>query len=168
VTARETASNVPSLRRISAQTVKNRLHENGLRTHQTSFGAVLRRRHRLARVRWYNRVRVWFSDESKFMLKTRDGCTRVYRRLNARFARNCVLEVDNLGGGSMMMWGAIYYARKTQLVHIPGNLNAARYRDEVLTPHMLPAITSVGKFFSTTTLGSTQLVLLLTFLSTRA
>jgi hypothetical protein len=30
--------------------------------------------------------------------------------------------------------------RKTQLVHIHGNLSAARYRDEVLTPHMLPAM----------------------------
>jgi hypothetical protein len=49
-----------------------------------------------------------------------------------RFARNCVLEVDNFGGGSVMMWGAISYARKTQLVHIAGNLSAARYRDEVL------------------------------------
>jgi hypothetical protein len=54
--------------------------------------------------------RGWFSDESRFMLKIRDGCTRVYRRRNARFARNYVLEVDNLGGGSVMMWGAISYA----------------------------------------------------------
>ena len=30
VTAKETASNVPGLRRISAQTVRNRLRENGL------------------------------------------------------------------------------------------------------------------------------------------
>jgi len=74
------------------------------------------------------------------MLQTRDGCTRVYRRRNERFARNCVLEVDNFGGGSVMMWGAISYARKTQLVHIPGNLSAAPYRDEVLTPHMLLAM----------------------------
>jgi hypothetical protein len=29
------------------------------------------------------------------------------------------------------MWGAISYARKTQLVHITDNLSAARYRDEV-------------------------------------
>ena len=34
----------------------------------------------------------------------------------------------------------ISYARKTQLEHIPGNLSAARYRDEVLTPHMLPTM----------------------------
>ena len=30
--------------------------------------------------------------------------------------------------------------RKTQLVHIHGKLSAARYRDEILTPHMLPAM----------------------------
>ena len=29
---------------------------------------------------------------------------------------------------------------RRKLVHIQGNLNAARYRDEVLTPHMLPAM----------------------------
>jgi nitrous oxidase accessory protein NosD len=65
----------------------------------------------------YNRIRgwdlqnwrrVWFNDESRFMLQPRDGCIRVYRRRNARFARNCVLEVDNFGGGSVMMWGAYY------------------------------------------------------------
>ena len=44
-----------------------------------------------------------FSDESRFMLQTRNGCTRVYRRQNERFARNCVLEVDNFGEGSVMM-----------------------------------------------------------------
>ena len=46
-----------------------------------------------------------------------------------------------------MMWGAIFYTGKTQLVHIPGNLNAARYRDEVLTPHMLPAVNLRRKVF---------------------
>ena len=39
-----------------------------------------------------------------------------------------------------MMWGAISYARKLQLVHIPGNLKATRYRDELLTTHMLPSM----------------------------
>ena len=74
------------------------------------------------------------------MLQKRNGSTRVYRRQNERIARNCVLQGDNFVGGSVMMWGAISYARKTQLVHIPGNLSAARYIDEVLTPHMLPAM----------------------------
>jgi hypothetical protein len=171
--ARETASNVPVLRRISAQTVRNRLRENNLRARRPYFGAVLRRRHRLARIRWCNRVegwdlqnlrRVWFSDESRFMLQKRNGRTCVYRRRNDRFARKCVLEVDNFGGESVMIWGAISYARKTQLVHIPGNLSAARYRDEVLTPHILPAMNLRRRIFNTTTLGRTHLVLLLTLM----
>jgi hypothetical protein len=81
------------------------------------------------------------------MLQKRDGRTRVYRRRNERFARNCVLEVDNCGGESVMIWGAISYARKTQLVHIPGNLSAARYRDEVLRPLMLPEMNLRGDVF---------------------
>ena len=59
VTARETASNVPGLRRISTQTVRNRLRENGLRARRPYFGTALRCRHRLARIRWCNRVRGW-------------------------------------------------------------------------------------------------------------
>jgi hypothetical protein len=149
VTARETTSNVPGLPWISAQSVRKRLGENGLRVRRPYLGAVLRRRHRLARVRWCNRVRVWdlqnwrqvwFSDESRFMLQKIDGCTRVYKRRNERFRKE------------LRPWGRQFRRRKcddvgchilrlkTHLVHIPGNLIAARYRDEFLTPHMLPAM----------------------------
>ena len=114
-------------------TVRNHLRENGsvVRTRRPYFGAVLRRRHRLARVRWCNRGkgwdlqnwrRVWFSDESRFMLQTRYGRTHVYRRQNERFTRNYVLEVDNFGGGSVMMWGAISYAEKLNWCTSTGTL----------------------------------------------
>ena len=121
MTARETASNVPGPRRISTQTVRNHLRENDIRARSPYFGAGLRRRHRLARIRWCNRVRswdllswrrVWFSEESRFMLQKRDGGARFYKRWNDRLARNCVLEVVNVGEGSVMMWGAISYAAK--------------------------------------------------------
>jgi hypothetical protein len=46
------------------------------------------------------------------MLQKRDGRTGVYRRRNERLAKNCVLEVDNIVGGRVMMWGAISYAEK--------------------------------------------------------
>ena len=149
VAATVTPNRIPGLRRISAQTIRNRLRAHGLRARRPYFGATLRDRHRQARVRWCNTVRVWnlqnwrrvwFSDESRFHLEKRDGRIRVYRRRNERFAQNCVVEVDNFGGGSVMMWAAISYARNTQLVHIPGNLNAVRYRDEILRPHLLPAM----------------------------
>jgi hypothetical protein len=38
------------------------------------------------------------------MLHKRDDQARVYRRQNERFAKNCVLEVENFGGGSVMLW----------------------------------------------------------------
>ena len=46
-----------------------------------------------------------------------------------------------------MVWGAISYARKTQLVSIQGNLNGARYRDDILQPQLLPAIDLRGDIF---------------------
>ena len=48
-------------------------------------------------------------------MQTRDGRTCVYRCRNERFASNCILEVDNFGGGSVMMWGAISYRTPEKL-----------------------------------------------------
>jgi hypothetical protein len=73
------------------------------------------------------------------MLQKKNGCTRVYRRQNERFARNCVLEVNNFSGGSVMMWGAISYAEKLNWCTSTATLEQLD-TDEVLTPHMLPAM----------------------------
>ena len=111
VTASQTASGIPGLRRISAQTVRNHLREHGIRARLPYFGAVLNRHHRRARVRLCNTVRildlanwrrVWFSDESRFMLERQDGRVGVNRGRNERFAPNCIVEVDNWGEGSVM------------------------------------------------------------------
>ena len=45
------------------------------------------------------------------------------------------------------MWGAISYARKTQLVPIQGNVSAARFRDEITQPHLLPDIDVRAEIF---------------------
>ena len=71
------ASQMPDLRSLSAQTVRNRLREGGLRACRPVFGPVLLPHHGRSRVRWYNNVNiwtlqqwklVWFSDESRFLL----------------------------------------------------------------------------------------------------
>ena len=72
--ARETTSDAPGLRRISAQTVRNRLREGGLSTRGPYFGAVLRRRNRLARFRWCNRVSGWDLQTGSAM--NQDLCCR--------------------------------------------------------------------------------------------
>ena len=50
------------------------------------------------------------------------------------------LHIRHKYGGSVMVWWAISYARKSQLVPIQRILNAARHRDEILQPHQLSAI----------------------------
>lgn len=136
--------------------MRNRLLEVGLRARRPYFGPILGRQHRRARVGWCNTVRnwtlrnwkrIWFSDESRFMLQHRDGRVRVYRRKNERFANNCVIEVDRFGGGSVMMWGAISYNQRTPLVLVSGNLTAQKYRDEILQPHLLPVISTQREVF---------------------
>ncbi|XP_046573290.1 uncharacterized protein LOC124281311 [Haliotis rubra] len=57
---------------------------------------------------------------------------RIYRRRNERYARQCVREVDRHGGEGVMMWAGISVNDRTELVHVQGNLNAVRYRDEIL------------------------------------
>ena len=62
----------------------------------------------------------------------------VYRRRNERYVDCCVIERDRFGGGSVMVWGGIAYGRRTQLHIIRGHLNAIRYRDEILSLHLVP------------------------------
>ena len=75
--------------------------------------------------------------ESRFLLQKRDGRICVYRHRNERFFSFCVEELDSFGGGSVMMWAAISKDRKTDLVHVSGNLTAVRYRDDILQPHLM-------------------------------
>ena len=110
------------------------------------FGAVLTPLHRRERVRWCNRLRgwtirnwrrIWFSDESRFMLQKRDGRIRVYRRRNERFSSSCVQEVDIFGGGGVMMWAAISNDRKKIPSVYPGQCNGCKVqrRYSPTSPH---------------------------------
>jgi hypothetical protein len=123
-------------------------------------GTVLTPLHRRERGLWCNRLRgwtfrnwwrIWFSDESGA------AYIRVYRRRNERFSSSCVQEVDSFSGGSVMMWAAISNDHRTDLVHVPRNLIAVRYRDEILQPHFIHVIDRQS-YSNRKTLGHTQLV----------
>ena len=83
-------------------------------------------------------ARVLLTDESRFNLSVTDGRIRVFRRRGERFADNCLLERDRFGVGSVMVWGGIMGGRKTDLIVIPGILNAQRYITEVFGPVVIP------------------------------
>ncbi len=47
-------------------------------------------------------------------------------------------------GGGVMVWGGITGGRKTRLIAIRGNMNAARYINEILTAEVIPFLQRNG------------------------
>lgn len=134
-------------RPISDQTVRNRLREHGLNARRPKVGIKLTARHRAVRRGWARRharftraqwANVLFTDESRFTVSGHDGRGRVYRRRGERFAECCVQQRDRQRRASVMVWGGISFHNKTQLVVVNGNLNAARYQQEILRQHVIP------------------------------
>ena len=77
--------------------------------------------------------RVVFSDEKKFNLEGPDGFRYYWHDLREEPA---TLSKRHSGGGSLMVWGAISYGGKTELVTLRGKIDSRRYQD-TLADHLL-------------------------------
>ena len=133
--------------RISAQTLRNRLAECGIKCMRPYHGQVLTRRHRHERMNWVRQRQRWtrhqwnsilFTDELRLCLQRIDQHFRVYWCWKERFSDSCIREVNRFGGGSVMVWGSISFNSRTQLIIINGNLTGQHYRDEILAPVVVP------------------------------
>ncbi|GFX65365.1 transposable element Tc1 transposase [Trichonephila clavipes] len=78
-----------------------------------------------------------FSDESRFNLWHHDGRIRVMRYAGERHIPECNIERHNRRTPGVMVWGAIAYHGRSQLLRIVGNLNSSRYINEVLQPQAI-------------------------------
>ncbi len=87
--------------RISDQTVRNRLHENGLNSRRPGGGPILTREHRRARLDFAQgnqhwQLRHWrailFTDESRFHVSTCDRRVRVWSRAGEWYADSDIVE----------------------------------------------------------------------------
>ncbi|KAL7880179.1 hypothetical protein SRHO_G00024330 [Serrasalmus rhombeus] len=109
---------------VSAQTVRNRLHEDGMRARHPQMGVVLTAQHRAGRL--------------AFAREHQDWQIRHWRP---------VLFTDE-SSGSVMVWGGISLEGRTALhVLARGSLTAIRYRDEILRPLVRPYAGAVGPGF---------------------
>ena len=152
-TAVTTSQTIPGLRRIHPNTVRNRLRQYGIRPRRPAIRPILTHRHRVNRLRWcrnhVRQPRIWwrnvvFTDETRFNISHSDGRQRVYRRLGERYARNCIVERNRFGGGSVMIWGGITARHRTHLVVVQGNLTGVGYRDQILRPVVIPFLQRHG------------------------
>ena len=143
-------------RNVTAQTVRNHLHQSGLHARRPVIDVQLTHNHRRLRLQWTGTHQRWnmaqwrtvlFSDESRFSLDFADRRRRVWRRRNERYVRCCITEHDRYGGGSVMVWGAVSWNHKSNLVVIDGNLNAQRYVNEILRPNVLPLVRRYNLIF---------------------
>ncbi|GFU89637.1 transposable element Tc1 transposase [Trichonephila clavipes] len=79
-----------------------------------------------------------FSDESRFNLWHHDGRIRVRRYAGERHIPECIIERHSRRTPGVMIWGAIEYHGRSQLLRIVDNLNSTRYINEVLQPQDIP------------------------------
>ena len=142
---------------VSDQTVRNRLHDAGMRARRPAIRIPLSVNHRRARREWCQEHLAWdeedwesvlFTDESKFCLDFTDGRRRVWRRKGERYYDATIEEHDRYGGGSVMVWGGISLSGRTDLhVFRRGGVTAAVYRDDILHPLVRPYAGAVGENF---------------------
>ncbi|KAI3353929.1 hypothetical protein L3Q82_005130 [Scortum barcoo] len=113
---------------VSAQTVRNRLHEGGMRARRPQVGVVLTAQHRAGRLAFAREHQDWqihhwrpvlFTDDSRFTLSTCDRRDRVWRRRGERSAACNILQHDRFGSN----------------------------RDEILRPLVRPYAGAVGPGF---------------------
>ncbi|GFY00315.1 transposable element Tcb2 transposase [Trichonephila clavipes] len=86
--------------------------------------------------------RVIFSDESRFSLSADDHRTRVWRRTGQRSDPAFIVERHTAISQSVTVWGAISWDTRSSLVVLQGTLTACRYVDDILTPIVLPMLSS--------------------------
>lgn len=143
--------------RMSNETVRSRLHEDGMNARRPATGPILIPRHRRARLDFARNHQHWqdgdwtpvlFTNESRFTVSTNDRRVRVWRRQGERYANCNIVEVDHFGGGSVMVWAGIFLNGRTDLIVIDrGSLTGVRYRDEVLRPVVVPIARAIGQNF---------------------
>ncbi|KFM68742.1 Transposable element Tc1 transposase, partial [Stegodyphus mimosarum] len=136
---------------LCASSIRRRLLQCGLRARTPLYRIPLTHDHRRLRLQWANQHRDWradwqhvvFSDESRFNLWYHDGRIRVRRYAGERHLPECIIERHSGRTPGVMVWGAIAYHRRSQLLRIVGNLNSNRYIREVLQPEAVPFLQSL-------------------------
>lgn len=140
----------------SVRTAYRRLAEVGIRSYRPAVRIPLSPTHKAVRKNWCPDHLTWtqeqwrsvlWSDESRFSLDFHDGRIHVHRLSGERFSPCCITEHNRHGGGSVMVWAAIWHGGRCALIVVDGTLTGQRYRDEILLPCVIPTVRSRNLLF---------------------
>ncbi|GFX38129.1 transposable element Tcb2 transposase [Trichonephila clavipes] len=135
----------------SRETIRRRLTEVGLRSRRPLRRLPLTPHHRQCRLDFCRPRATWsvtdwrrviFSDEARFRLSDDDHHTRVWRRTGQRSDPAFIVERHTAISQGVTVWGAISWDTRSSLVVLQGTLTARRYVDDILTPIVLPMLSS--------------------------
>ncbi|GFY14978.1 HTH_Tnp_Tc3_2 domain-containing protein [Trichonephila clavipes] len=135
----------------SRETIRRRLTEVGLRSRRPLRRLPLTPHHRQCRLDFCRPRATWsvtdwrrviFSDESRFSVSADDHRTRVWRRTGQRSDPAFIVERHTAISQGVTVWGAISWDTRSSLVVLQGTLTARRYVDNILTPIVLPMLSS--------------------------
>ncbi|GFW58448.1 transposable element Tcb2 transposase [Trichonephila clavipes] len=144
-------------KRISATTVRNRLHNAGLYARRPVVCVPLngqQRRNRLCwareRVSWTQQqwASVLFTDESRFTMESDSGRLLIWREQRTRYHQSNTVERHSYRGGGILVWAGISLGGHTDLhVFHGGTVTGLRYRDKILDPYVRPYAAAIGNDF---------------------
>ncbi|GFW42697.1 transposable element Tcb2 transposase [Trichonephila clavipes] len=144
-------------RRISATTVRNRLHNAGLYARRPVVCVPLngwQRRNRLCwareHVSWTQQqwASVLFTDESRFTMESDSGRLLIWREQRTRYHQSNTVERHSYRGGGTLVWAGISLGGHTDLhVFHGGTVTGLIYRDEILDPYFRPYSAAIGNDF---------------------
>ena len=80
--------------------------------------------------------KVVFSDESRFVLFSNDSPKRVWRKVDERYKKDCLIPTVKQSAG-VMVWGCFCKDRVGPLVFIEGTITGERYL-QLLNDYLLP------------------------------
>ncbi|GFU64056.1 HTH_Tnp_Tc3_2 domain-containing protein [Trichonephila clavipes] len=133
------------------ETIRRRLTEVGLRSRRPLRRLPLTPHHRQCRLDFCRPRAAWsvtdwrrviFSDESRFSLSDDDHRTRVWRRTGLRSDPAFIVERHTAISQGVTVWEQFLKDTRSSLVVLQGTLTARRYVDDILTPIVLPMLSS--------------------------
>ncbi|GFS97212.1 transposable element Tcb2 transposase [Trichonephila clavipes] len=144
-------------KRISATTVRNRLHNAGLYARRPVVCVPLNGRQRRNRLCWAREHVSWtqqqwasvlFTDESRFTMESDSGRLLIWREQRTRYHQSNTVERHSYRGGGILVWAGISLGGHTDLhVFHGGTVTGLRYRDEILDPYVRPYAAAIGNDF---------------------